>query len=84
MKTRGWKIKDGGWNMRSVLSVSASLRRDRAEARGEGGECGGKRNATPLSEAIGSVEKLRRRCALPEQSKTRRIFGVAMIFLAIA
>jgi len=32
-------------------------------------ECGGKRSATTLSDAR-NAEKLRRRCALPEQSKT--------------
>jgi len=31
-------------------------------------ECGGKRSTTPLSNATGTVEKLRRRFALPEQS----------------
>jgi hypothetical protein len=36
-------------------------------------ECGGKRSATPLSGATGTVEKLRRHCALPEQSKTWRL-----------
>jgi hypothetical protein len=36
-------------------------------------ECGGKRSATPLSDATGTAEKLRRRCALPEQSKTWRL-----------
>jgi hypothetical protein len=36
-------------------------------------ECGGKRSATPLLGATGTEEKLRRRCALPEQSKTWRL-----------
>jgi hypothetical protein len=36
-------------------------------------ECGGKRSATPLSDGAGTEEKLRRRCALPEQSKTWRL-----------
>jgi hypothetical protein len=36
-------------------------------------ECGGKRSATPLSDGTGTEEKLRRRCALPEQSKTWRL-----------
>jgi hypothetical protein len=40
VKTREWKIEDGGWNTRSVLSVFTSFRRDRVEAGGEGGECG--------------------------------------------
>jgi hypothetical protein len=40
MKTRALSMEDGRWPMRSILSVSASLRRDRAEAGGEGGECG--------------------------------------------
>jgi hypothetical protein len=35
-------------------------------------DCGGKRSATPLSDATGAVEKLRRRFALPEQSKPLR------------
>jgi hypothetical protein len=35
-------------------------------------ECGGKRSATPLSDVPGTVEKLRRRFALPEQSKICR------------
>ena len=35
-------------------------------------ECGGKRSATPLSDVTGPVEKLRRRRALPEHSKTWR------------
>jgi hypothetical protein len=35
--------------------------------------CGGRRSATPLSDATGRAEKLRRRCALPAQSKTRRL-----------
>jgi hypothetical protein len=36
-------------------------------------ECGGKRSATPLSNATGTVGKLRRRFALPEQSKICRL-----------
>jgi hypothetical protein len=36
-------------------------------------ECSGKRSATPLSDATGTVEKLRRRFALPEQSKICRL-----------
>jgi|SRR6202142_1578731 len=43
-------------------------------------ECGGKRSATPLSDATCAVEKLRRRCALPEQSKTCRL---ALLFCFI-
>jgi len=36
-------------------------------------ECGGKRSATPLSEATGTTEKLRRRYALPQQSTSWRL-----------
>jgi hypothetical protein len=61
MKTREWKIEDGGWRAQSVL------------------ECGGKRSATPLSDVPGTVEKLRRRFALPEQSK---IFTVLALLLS--
>jgi hypothetical protein len=74
MNTREWKIVDAGWLARSVL------------------ECGGKHSATPLSRAgwrsnhsqLSSARKLRRRCALPEQSKTWRSFVVMLIFLAAA
>jgi len=37
-------------------------------------DCGGKRSATPLSDASGTEGKLRRRFAVPEQSKTWRMF----------
>jgi hypothetical protein len=46
-------------------------------------ECGGKRSATPLSDVTGTMEKLRRRFALPEQSKTLRFFGTLLTLLAI-
>ena len=36
-------------------------------------ECGGKRSATPLSDATGTEEKRRRRFALPAQSKVWRL-----------
>ena len=45
-------------------------------------EYGGKRSATPLSDATGTVEKLRRRCALPAQSKTWRL-ALALGFLIL-
>jgi hypothetical protein len=47
-------------------------------------ECGGKRSATPLSDATGPGEKLRRRCALPEHSKTwrRRLVYCCFLFSA--
>jgi hypothetical protein len=44
-------------------------------------ECGGKRSATPLSDATGTEEKLRRRCALPDQSKSCRLWLVCFCFL---
>jgi hypothetical protein len=73
MKSRGLKIEAGGWWVRSVF------------------ECGGKQSATPLSQVGGflrsniptSTRKLRRRCALPEQSKTWRRFA-ACCFLTTA
>ena len=43
-------------------------------------ERGGKRSATPLLKATGAVEKLRRRFALPEQSKTWRQLVAMLIF----
>jgi len=46
-------------------------------------ECGGKRSATPLLDATGTVEKRRRRIALLAQSKTWRIFGALLTFLAL-
>jgi hypothetical protein len=67
MKTRAWKIEDGGWMARSVL------------------ECGGKWSATPLSDVTGTMEKLHRRCALPEQSKTWRLkLLLCLILLPLA
>jgi hypothetical protein len=42
-------------------------------------ECGGKRSATPLSDVPDTVENLRRRFALPEQSK---IFTVLALLLS--
>ena len=36
-------------------------------------DCGGKRSATPLSNALGTGEKLRRHCVLPDHSKTWRL-----------
>jgi hypothetical protein len=47
-------------------------------------ECGGKRSATPLSDVTGPEEKLRRRCALPEQSKTCRLWQICFCFLLSA
>jgi hypothetical protein len=46
-------------------------------------DCGGKRSATPLSNAIGPAKKFRRRFALPEHSKTWRHF-VALTWLALS
>jgi hypothetical protein len=70
MKTREWVIEDGGWNTRSVLSVSASLRRDRAEAAGEGGECG---DTSPLSPAaVGRVTPCAPVVADSHQEQTAR------------
>jgi hypothetical protein len=43
-------------------------------------DCGGKRSATPLSDATGTVEKLRRRCALMEQSKAWRLWLACFLF----
>jgi len=71
MKTRGWKMDDGVRQTQSVI------------------ECGGKRSATPLSPTPrlakqsqpSSARKLRRRCALPEQSKICRHF-VALLCLS--
>ena len=54
-------MKMRGWNTRGVLECPPSavlLQRTG----------GGKRSATPLSDATGAMEKLRRRFALPEQS----------------
>jgi hypothetical protein len=45
-------------------------------------ECGGKRSATPLSDVPGTVEKLRRRFALPEQSKICR-FSLLLCFIIL-
>ena len=46
-------------------------------------DCGGKRSATPLSDATGAVEKLRRRGALPEHSKTLRHFILLFCFIVL-
>jgi hypothetical protein len=46
-------------------------------------ECGGKRSATPLSDAR-DTEKLHRRCALPEQSKTWRSCVALLLLMATA
>jgi hypothetical protein len=67
MKKREWKIEDGGWRTQSVL------------------ECGGNPESfrgTPLSDVSGTVEKLRRRFALPEQSKTCR-FSLLLCFIIL-
>jgi hypothetical protein len=45
-------------------------------------ECGDKRSATPLSDVPGTVEKLRRRFALPEQSKICR-FSLLLCFIIL-
>jgi hypothetical protein len=63
MKTREWKIEDGGCQKQSVL------------------ECGDKRSATPLSDVPGTVEKLRRRFALPEQSKIFTVLALLLLTL---
>jgi hypothetical protein len=43
-------------------------------------DCGGKRSATPLSNATGSIEKLCRRFALPEHSRTwRHLAGLLLV-----
>ena len=47
-------------------------------------ECGGKRSATPLSDDGALPVKLRRRCALPEQSKTWRRFAALLLLSTIA
>ncbi len=64
MKTRRWKIEDGGWQAQSVL------------------ECGGKRSATPLSEGATVSSGFQSARGLA-QSKTWRIFGALLTFLAI-
>ena len=49
-------------------------------------ECGGKRSATPLSNAYASNGKLRCRCALPVQSKTwwpRLVLGFIVLLSAL-
>ena len=46
-------------------------------------DCGGKRSATPLSNAAGAVVKLRRRFALPEQSKTWRQLVAFLLFTTL-
>ena len=46
-------------------------------------ECGGKHSATPLSDATGGVEKLRRPFALPEQSKTWWRFVAMLLFATL-
>jgi hypothetical protein len=67
MKTREWKIEDGGWRAQSVLDSG-----DNPESfRG-----------TPLSDVPGTVEKLRRRFALPEQSKICR-FSLLLCFVIL-
>jgi hypothetical protein len=81
MKTRAWKIEDGRAGSPLPAAAAARQRRARSDAPylGEGWnarsvlECGGKRSATPLSEATGTEAKLRRRCALPEHSKAWRL-----------
>jgi hypothetical protein len=47
-------------------------------------ECGGKPRATPLWAEVASVEKRRRRCALPARSKTWRRFVASLVFVAAA
>lgn len=47
-------------------------------------DCGGKRSATPLTDAAHAQEKRRRRCALPTHAKTWRSFVAALMFLASA
>jgi hypothetical protein len=47
-------------------------------------ECGGKRSATPLWPGTAVVEKLRNRFALPEQSKTWRLWLLYFCFLLSA
>jgi hypothetical protein len=77
MKTREWnppslrfdatRIEDGGCQARSVL------------------ECGDNPESfrgTPLSDVPGTVEKLRRRFALPEQSKICR-FSLLLCFIIL-
>jgi hypothetical protein len=44
-------------------------------------ECGDKRSATPLSDVPGTVEKLRRRFALPEQSKIFTVLALLLLTL---
>jgi len=73
MKTRAWQMADGGWNPRSVL------------------ECGDWRGTglAPLwneSRARMNPANVKAACALtphPPQSKTWRIFGALLAFLAI-
>jgi hypothetical protein len=74
MKTRGSRIEDGGWQTRSVLPVFASLRRGRAEASGEGGECG---SPLPLSLLASCLHRSKRR----EQRLKREEVFISLRFL---
>ena len=60
------------WNPPSLRFGATRMEDSRGQARSvlEGG---GKRSATPLSEATGTTEKLRRRYALPQQSTSWRL-----------
>ena len=74
MKTRGWNppwLRFGATRMEDGEGPGRSVL-----------ECGGKLSATLLSNATGRVEKLRRRCALPEQSKTWRL-GLLLCFIIL-
>ena len=64
-------MKTRGWNMENGGCQARSVV-----------ECGGKRSATPLSDATGAEERLRRRYALREQSKTWR-FALLLGFIIL-